>query len=194
MALRRADLDTDPARQFDRWYSEAAEAQQWPERTAVATATNEGAPSVRMVLLKSFDERGLVFFTHTTSRKGRELTANPRAALLLYWDSLGRQVRVEGDVEQVSPEESDAYFATRPPGAQAGAVVSRQSEVLASRAELVARVAALDTADVVRPDTWGGFRVVPDAWEFWQHGDDRLHDRFRYRRDGGVWVIERLYP
>ena len=194
MALRRADLDTDPARQFERWYSEAAAAQQWPERTAVATATKEGAPSVRMVLLKSFDERGLVFFTHTTSRKGRELTANPRAALLLYWDSLGRQVRAEGNVEQVSPEESDAYFATRPPGAQAGAVVSRQSEVLASRAELEARVAALDTADLARPDTWGGFRVVPDAWEFWQHGDDRLHDRFRYRRDGGVWVIERLYP
>ena len=194
MALRRADLDSDPARQFERWYSEAAEAQQWPERTAVATATKEGAPSVRMVLLKSFDERGLVFFTHTTSRKGRELTGNPRASLLLYWDSLGRQVRVEGNVEQVSPEESDAYFATRPPGAQAGAGVSRQSEVLASRDELEARVAALDTADVVRPDTWGGFRVVPDGWEFWQHGDDRLHDRFRYRREGGVWVIERLYP
>jgi pyridoxamine 5'-phosphate oxidase len=194
MELRRRDLDSDPARQFERWYAEAAAAQQWPERTAVATATNDGAPSVRMVLLKSFDERGLVFFTHTTSRKGRELDANPRAALLLYWDSLGRQVRVEGNVEHVSAEESDAYFATRPPGAQAGAVVSRQSEVLASRDELEARVAALDVEDVVRPETWGGFRVVPDAWEFWQHRDDRLHDRFRYRRDGGAWVIERLYP
>jgi pyridoxamine 5'-phosphate oxidase len=147
-----------------------------------------------MVLLKSFDERGLVFFTHTTSRKGRELDANPRAALLLYWDSLGRQVRVEGNVEHVSAEESDAYFATRPPGAQAGAVVSRQSEVLASRDELEALVGALDVEDVVRPETWGGFRVAPEAWEFWQHRDDRLHDRFRYRRDGGAWVIERLYP
>jgi pyridoxamine 5'-phosphate oxidase len=194
MELRRRELDADPARQFERWYAEAAAAQQWPERTAVATATKDGAPSLRMVLLKSFDERGLVFFTHTTSRKGRELTANPRAALLLYWDSLGRQVRVEGDVEQVSAAESDAYFATRPPGAQAGAVVSRQSEVLASRDELEARVAALDAADVVRPETWGGFRVRPDAWEFWQHRDDRLHDRFRYRRDGDAWVIERLYP
>jgi pyridoxamine 5'-phosphate oxidase len=194
MELRRRDLDPDPALQFERWYEEAAAAQQWPERTAVATATNEGAPSLRMVLLKSFDERGLVFFTHTTSRKGRELGANPRAALLLYWDSLGRQVRVEGNVEHVSAEEADAYFATRPPGAQAGAVVSRQSEVLASRDELEARVAALDVEDVVRPETWGGFRVVPDAWEFWQHRDDRLHDRFRYRRDGGAWVIERLYP
>jgi pyridoxamine 5'-phosphate oxidase len=194
MELRRRELDADPARQFERWYAEAAAAQQWPERTAVATATKDGAPSLRMVLLKSFDERGLVFFTHTTSRKGRELTANPRAALLLYWDSLGRQVRVEGDVEQVSAAESDAYFATRPPGAQAGAVVSRQSEVLASRDELEARVAALDAADVVRPQTWGGFRVRPDAWVFWQHRDDRLHDRFRYRRDGNAWVIERLYP
>jgi pyridoxamine 5'-phosphate oxidase len=194
MELRRRELDADPARQFERWYAEAAAAQQWPERTAVATATKDGAPSLRMVLLKSFDERGLVFFTHTTSRKGRELTANPRAALLLYWDSLGRQVRVEGDVEQVSAAESDAYFATRPPGARAGAVVSRQSEVLASRDELEARVAALDAADVVRPETWGGFRVRPDAWEFWQHRDDRLHDRFRYRRDGDAWVIERLYP
>jgi pyridoxamine 5'-phosphate oxidase len=194
MELRRRELDADPARQFERWYAEAAAAQQWPERTAVATATKDGAPSLRMVLLKSFDERGLVFFTHTTSRKGRELTANPRAALLLYWDSLGRQVRVEGDVEQVSAAESDAYFATRPPGAQAGAVVSRQSEVLASRDELEARVAVLDAADVVRPETWGGFRVRPDAWEFWQHRDDRLHDRFRYRREGTAWVIERLYP
>ena len=103
-------------------------------------------------------------------------------------------MRVEGDVERVSAEESDAYFATRPPGAQAGAVASRQSEVLASRDELEARVAALDAGDVARPETWGGFRVVPDAWEFWQHRDDRLHDRFRYRRDGGAWVIERLYP
>src|SRR5258705_109911 len=133
-----------------------ADLERAPERPAVATATKEGAPSVRMVLLKSFDEHGLVFFPHTTSRKGRELTANPRAALLLYWDSLGRQVRVEGNVERVSPEESDAYFATRPPGAQAGAVVSRQSDVLESRDELEARVAALDAADVVRPDTWGG--------------------------------------
>ena len=194
MELRRGDLDPDPARQFARWYAEAAAAQSWPERMAVATATKDGAPSVRMVLLKSFDESGLVFFTHTTSRKGRELTANPRAALLLYWDSLGRQVRVEGAVDQVSAEESDAYFATRPPGAQAGAVVSRQSEVLASRDELEARVAALATADVARPATWGGFRLAPEAWEFWQHRDDRLHDRFRYRRTSGTWVIERLYP
>jgi pyridoxamine 5'-phosphate oxidase len=194
MELRRGDLDADPARQFERWYAEAAAAQSSPERMAVATATTDGAPSLRMVLLKSFDDRGLVFFTHITSRKGRELTANPRAALLLYWDSLGRQVRIEGAVAQVSAEESDAYFATRPRGAQAGAVASRQSEVLASRDELEARVAELGTADVARPETWGGFRLAPEAWEFWQHRDDRLHDRFRYRCEGDTWVIERLYP
>ncbi len=194
MELRRGDLESDPARQFERWYAEAAAAQKWPERMAVATATTAGAPSLRMVLLKSFDERGLVFFTHTSSRKGTELSANPHAALLLYWDSLGRQVRIEGAVEQVSPAESDVYFATRPPGAQAGAVVSRQSEVLENRDELEARVGELDGADVARPETWGGFRVSPEAWEFWQHRDDRLHDRFRYRRTSGVWVIERLYP
>jgi pyridoxamine 5'-phosphate oxidase len=192
MELRRRDLDPDPFRQFERWYAEAAAAQDWPERTAVATADASGAPSLRMVLLKSFDERGLVFFTHATSRKGRELAANPRAALLLYWSSLGRQVRVEGGVERVSGEESDAYFATRPLAARTGTAASRQSQVLASRAELDARVAAV--VDPVRPETWGGFRVVPGAWEFWQHRDDRLHDRFRYRREGVAWVIERLYP
>ena len=154
---------------------------------------------MRMVLLKSFDERGLVFFTHYTSRKGRELAANPRAALLLHWASLGRQVRVEGGVERVSAEESDAYFESRPLAARAGAVASRQSEVLASRDELDARVAAV-AGPPERPETWGGFRVVPAAWEFWQHRDDRLHDRFRYGRHAGPsttadgWLIERLYP
>ena len=194
MELRRADLDPDPVRQFERWYGEAASRQEWPDRMAVATSTPGGAPSLRMVLLKSFDERGLVFFTHYTSRKGRELQANPRAALLLYWRSLGRQVRVEGAVERVAAEESDAYFASRPPAARAGAAASRQSEVLSGRGELDALVAAIDGETVGRPETWGGFRVAPDAWEFWQHRDDRLHDRFRYRRDAGAWIIERLYP
>ena len=192
--MRRRDLEADPLRQFERWYAEAAGAQDWPERMAVATADALGAPSVRMVLLKAFDERGLVFYSHATSRKGRELEANPRAALLLYWTSLGRQVRVEGAVERVAVEESDAYFASRPHAARVGAVASRQSEVLASRDELDVRVAALEGTEIERPETWGGFRVVPDAWEFWQHRDDRLHDRFRYRPAGGGWVIERLYP
>jgi pyridoxamine 5'-phosphate oxidase len=190
--LHRRDLDPDPFRQFERWYAEAAVAQEWPERMAVATADPNGAPSLRMVLLKSFDEHGLVFFTHASSRKGQELAENPRAALLLHWASLGRQARVEGIVERVADEESDAYWSTRPEAVRRGAVASRQSEVLGSRAELDARVAAVESLE--RPATWGGYRVVPHAWEFWQHRDDRLHDRFRYRREGTAWVIERLYP
>jgi pyridoxamine 5'-phosphate oxidase len=194
MELRERDLDPDPLRQLERWHTEAASVTDLPGRMALATADPSGAPSLRMVLLKGFDERGLVFFTHYTSRKGRELTANPQAALLLYWDVLGRQVRVEGAVERVSTEVSDAYFATRPPAARAGAAVSRQSEVLGSRAELDALLAGVDGETVARPASWGGFRVVPEAWEFWQHRDDRLHDRFRYRRARDAWVSERLYP
>jgi pyridoxamine 5'-phosphate oxidase len=194
MELRRTDLDADPLRQFQKWFDEATSVVRAREAMAVATANADGAPSVRMVLLKSADERGLVFFTHYTSRKGRELEANPKAALLFHWDPLGRQVRVEGAVERVSAEESDAYFATRPAGARAGARASRQSEVLGDRAELERRAAELTEADLTRPETWGGFRVVPDAWEFWQHRDDRLHDRFRYTRRAGAWLIERLYP
>jgi pyridoxamine 5'-phosphate oxidase len=194
MELRRTDLADDPLRQFRQWFDDAADAVRVPEAMAVATATAAGAPSVRMVLLKGADERGLVFFTHYTSRKGRELEANPNAALLFHWDTLGRQVRVEGIVERVSAEESDAYFATRPAGARIGAGASRQSEVLGDRAELDRRVAELEGSDPARPESWGGFRVVPEAWEFWQHRDDRLHDRFRYARRTGAWVIERLYP
>jgi len=194
MGLSRADLDTDPLRQFRRWFDEAKEVVRAPEAMAVATAAADGAPSVRMVLLKGADERGLVFFTHYTSRKGRELDANPQAALLFHWDPLGRQVRVEGSVEHVSAEESDAYFATRPAGARIGAAVSLQSEVLADRAELERRVVELAGTEPPRPETWGGFRLVPQAWEFWQHRDDRLHDRFRYTRRDGAWISERLYP
>jgi pyridoxamine 5'-phosphate oxidase len=197
--LRRADLAADPLEQFRSWFAEAAGTVEVPEAMALATATPEGAPSARMVLLKGVDERGLVFYSHRTSRKGRELEANPQAALLFHWSPLGRQVRVEGRVEHVTDEESDAYFATRPRDAQLGALASRQSEPLESRAALDERLAELerDLGDgpVARPPTWGGLRLIPAAWEFWQHRASRLHDRFRYEREpSGRWRIDRLFP
>ena len=197
--LRRADLAADPLEQFRNWYAEACAALDVPEAMALATATPEGAPSVRMVLLKGFDERGLVFYSHYSSRKGRELEANPQAALLFHWRPLGRQVRVEGWIERVSAEESDAYFATRPRDAQVGALASQQSQTLGSRAELDARLVEAESdlgqEPVPRPQTWGGFLLVPAVWEFWQHRASRLHDRFRYERErSGEWWIERLFP
>ena len=197
--LQRADLASDPLEQFRAWFAEAAASVEVPEAMALATATPEGVPSVRMVLLKGHDERGLVFYSHYTSRKGRELAANPQAALLFHWSPLGRQVRVEGRVKRVPEAESDAYFGTRPRGAQLGALASRQSEPLESRSELDARLAEVEDAlgadPVPRPPTWGGFRLAPTAWEFWQHRDSRLHDRFRYERDpSGAWTLARLFP
>jgi pyridoxamine 5'-phosphate oxidase len=195
--LLEGDLDPDPLRQFARWFEEVADVPR-REAMAVATATPDGEPSVRMVLLNRFDEQGFVFHTNYDSRKGRELEANPRAALLLYWDALGRQVRVEGAVERVSAAETEAYFRTRPHGAQVGAHASRQSRPVASRDELDARQAELEREFEARvvppPEWWGGYRVVPESYEFWQHREDRLHDRLRYRRDGGRWTIERLQP
>jgi pyridoxamine 5'-phosphate oxidase len=191
--LRRDDLDADPLRQFQQWFEQAGEAVSAPEKVALATATADGAPSVRMVLMKEADERGLVFFTHTTSRKGTELAENPRAAMLFYWEPLGRQVRIEGSVAEIDAAESDAYFDTRPLGARIGANVSRQSRPLGSRAALEQLVAQFDS-EPNRPATWGGYRLRPDAWEFWQHRDDRLHDRFRYTPQGTGWLIERLFP
>jgi pyridoxamine 5'-phosphate oxidase len=197
--LGRADLASDPLEQFRSWFAEAVDTVAVPEAMALATATPDAAPSVRMVLLKGADERGLFFYSHHTSRKGRELEANPQAALLFHWSPLGRQVRVEGRVERVSADESDSYFATRPRDAQLGAVASRQSEPLGSRAELDERVAEVESelgeGPVPRPSTWGGFRLVPQAWEFWQHRASRLHDRFRYEREpSGPWRVERLFP
>jgi len=194
--LRRSDLASDPLEQFRRWFADAAEVLEMPQAMALATATAGGAPSVRMVLLKGHAERGLVFYSHYPSRKGRELEANPQAALLFHWSPLGRQVRVEGRVERVSPEESDAYFATRPRDAQRGAHASRQSELLESREQLDEGLAELDfEGPVPRPPTWGGFLLVPAAWEFWQHRASRLHDRFRYEPNaGGGWRIARLFP
>jgi pyridoxamine 5'-phosphate oxidase len=195
--LDEADLDPDPLRQFAAWFEEAGAAGvRAPEAMALATAAADGRPSVRMVLLKGFDERGFVFFTGYESRKGAELSANARAALLFYWDPLGRQVRIEGPVERVSEAESDAYFASRPRGAQISASVSPQSRVVASRAALEAAAAELEArgGELPRPPAWGGFRVVPETYEFWQHRANRLHDRLRYSRDGEGWKLERLAP
>ena len=163
----------------------------------VATASADGAPSARMVLLKGVDERGFVFHTGHGSRKARELDENPRAALLFYWHPLGRQVRVEGRVARLPDDESDAYFRTRPAGGRLSAWASPQSEVVAGREVLEASVDEVRARygdDPPRPPFWGGYVVSPHAWEFWQHRPDRLHDRFRYRLDAGGWKIERLAP
>jgi pyridoxamine 5'-phosphate oxidase len=190
--LREQDAADDPLQQLRAWLEDDR-----IDNVALATATPDGAPSVRMVLLKEVAERGLTFFTGYESRKGGELAANPRAALLLYWPALGRQVRVEGAVERIDEADSDAYWATRPSGSRVSAAASPQSRVVADRDELERRVAHVRERygdDPPRPETWGGFRLEPEVWEFWQHRDDRLHDRLRYRRDGESWMRERLAP
>jgi pyridoxamine 5'-phosphate oxidase len=196
--LRRRDLDPDPLRQFERWYEEAGRVLEFPEAVALATAPPGGQPSVRMVLAKHFDEHGFRFHTGLGSRKARELDATGRGALLFYWHPLGRQVRIEGRVERVSDDESEEYFRTRPRDGQIAAWASAQSEVIGSRDELERRVAELEREfegrEVPLPPHWGGYRLEPEVWEFWQHRDSRLHDRFRYRREAGDWMIERLSP
>jgi pyridoxamine 5'-phosphate oxidase len=197
--LREQDVDPDPLRQFLRWFDEArAAGVDLPEAVVLATATTSGAPSARMVLLKGADERGFVFYSGYGSRKGRELAENPSAALLFYWHPLGRQVRIDGVVDRTTPEESDDYFRTRPARSRLSAAASRQSELVTSREALEARVEELARAhpggEVPRPDDWGGFRLAAQEYEFWQHRDDRLHDRLRYRREGDAWVVERLGP
>jgi len=192
-------MDPDPLRQFQRWFDEARAAGiPLAEACAVATASAGGAPSARMVLLKAAEARGFVFATNYRSRKGRELADNPKASLLFYWHVLGRQVRVEGSVEQVDATESDEIWLARPRASRVSALASAQSEPVASREELEERVAALarelDGREVDRPEWWGGYRVVPDELEFWQHRDDRLHHRFRYRRRRDAWSIDELQP
>ena len=206
-AYRRAGLAEDDLEptwcdQLRRWISEAErDGELEPNAMVLATATRDGAPSARTVLLKGLDERGLVFFTNLDSRKGRELAGNPRAAVVFPWIDLQRQVLVEGAVEPVAAHESDAYWVTRPYNSRLGAAASPQSQVVASRAELEQAFSALAQrhpeadAPVERPERWGGLRIVPDAVEFWQGRDDRLHDRLRYRRDAEAgWVVERLAP
>lgn len=197
--LRERSLDPDPIAQFRSWLAAAERAGfELPEAMTLATATARGRPSARIVLLKRVDERGFVFHTNVESRKGRELAENPRAALVLHWQGLGRQVRVEGRVEPVSTEEAEAYFRTRPRGGQIGAWASRQSEELESREALEAKVEEIAAeyagCEVPLPPFWGGFRVAPDRVEFWQHGEDRLHDRYVYERADSGWAIARLSP
>lgn len=196
--LDEADLAEDWLTQLRHWLAEAEDGGILePNAMLLATATPDAAPSARTVLLKGLDERGLAFYTSYDSRKGRELDANPRASLVFPWVELQRQVLVEGAVERVSAEESDGYWATRPRGSQLGAAASRQSQPIASRAELEENCRALGERypdEVPRPERWGGFRVSPGAVEFWQGRPDRLHDRLRYRREGDRWVVERLAP
>jgi pyridoxamine 5'-phosphate oxidase len=192
-------MSDDPLQRFAEWFREAeVTGVEVPEAMTLATASAEGAPSARMVLLKGADEDGFVFYTGYGSRKAVELDGNPRAALVFYWRPLGRQVRVEGTVEPVSEEESAAYFATRPRGSQLAAWASPQSLPLASREELEQRYAELerdyDGRKVPRPPHWGGFRLKPEAIEFWEHRENRLHDRLRYTRTREGWRSELLAP
>jgi pyridoxamine 5'-phosphate oxidase len=190
---------TDPITQFSEWFEAARDAGvAFPETMTLATASADAAPSARMLLLKGADEDGFVFFTGYESRKGEELAANPRAALVFYWQPLGRQVRVEGPVERVPTAESAAYWATRPRGSRLAAWASRQSRRLESREELERRYAGLEREhegrEVPLPPHWGGFRLRPEAIEFWEHRDNRLHDRIRYTRAREGWRAERLWP
>ena len=198
-SLSREDLAADPIEQFGRWFDEAKQAVPLAEAMALATVDASGAPAVRFVLLKAFGPEGFDFFTDYRSEKGDQLDANPRAALAFWWRELGRQVRIVGPVTRLSEAESDEYFATRPREAQLGAWASEQSMPLSDRTELTHQVEAesqrFEGREVERPAHWGGFRVAADQIEFWQQGEARLHDRFRYRRAGdGSWSIERLSP
>jgi pyridoxamine 5'-phosphate oxidase len=198
-SLDELEVDLNPFAQFQRWHHEAVGAQV-PDPTAMvlATATAEGKPSARVVLLKGFDERGLVFFTNYEGRKSAELAENPHAALLFFWGELERQVRIEGAVERTSRQESEEYFRTRPLESRLSAWASKQSSVIPSRSFLEQKMADLKsrygTHDVPLPPYWGGFRVQPQVFEFWQGRENRLHDRVRYMLQGGVWSIERLSP
>jgi pyridoxamine 5'-phosphate oxidase len=196
--LREEDVDPDPLVQFGRWFELAAGALDAPEAVAVSTVDQLGRPSSRMVLLKSWGEDGFLFFTNYESRKGRELEANPHAALLFHWAPIARQVRIEGTVVRTDDATSDRYFASRPRASQIAARASRQSRAIGSRSELDRRVVELfaefEGGPVPRPAWWGGERVVPQRFEFWQHREDRLHDRLVYLPDGERWVIERLQP
>ena len=197
--LHEADMDPDPIVQFRTWFENVIEADlHEPNAMIMATATRDGRPSARTVLLKGYDERGFVFYTNFEGRKAGELKANPACALLFYWGELERQVRIEGRAGRISDEESDAYFASRPRGSQLGAWASEQSRPVGDRSILEERVRTLEAEyegrDIPRPPFWGGYRVEPDTIEFWQGRENRLHDRLVYRLTGGGWKMRRLQP
>ena len=196
--LDESASDADPLRQFEHWLQQALNAElPEPNAMTVASVGADGRPSTRVVLIKGFDARGIVWYTNYDSRKGRELAGHPFAALQFHWVELERVVRIEGRVEKVDAAESDAYFKTRPLDSRIGAWASPQSQVIDSRAVLVANAARYGAQFLLnppRPPHWGGYRLIPDRWEFWQGRKSRLHDRLRYRQDGGNWVRERLAP
>jgi len=197
--LNEADVDPNPFQQFQRWFEQALNAElPEPNAMTLATASKDGTPAARIVLLKAIDDRGFTFFTNYNSAKGKELEANPQAALVFLWIELERQVRIVGTVEKISSKESDGYFFSRPHNSRLGAWASEQSKVIPNRNGLEQKLAALkleyESREVPRPPHWGGFRVIPSEIEFWQGRSSRLHDRLRYRYQGEQWVIERLSP
>jgi pyridoxamine 5'-phosphate oxidase len=197
--LRESDLNADPIEQFRAWFIAASQGgTDGPEAMTLATVDADGRTGARIVLLKGVDERGFVFYTNYNSAKARALESNPHAALVFWWPSMERQVRIEGSVGKVTPQESDTYFASRPRGSQLGAWASDQSSVITGRGNLDARFQEMDTTyrdvPIPRPPHWGGYRLAPTSVEFWQGRSDRLHDRFRYRRSGDGWIVERLAP
>jgi pyridoxamine 5'-phosphate oxidase len=197
--LSKENINKNPFEQFSYWYKMALDTGFiHPDAMTLATADKNGKPSARIVLLKSFDEKGFIFFTNYESRKGNELTANPYASLVFYWDKIDKQVRIEGSIEKISVKESEIYFHSRPQGSQLGALASPQSKVIEDREYLEEKFSELskkyEGKEIPLPENWGGYRVKPFYFEFWQSRDNRLHDRIRYVKERDFWKLERLAP